>query len=178
MHNLLPADHKKSLRVLYRARVATVLLLVLAAALLVGVVSLMPALVLLASENAVVSEEHRALEQLIAGNKDTSPAESLRYTGALMALLGARAEEAAASVYLNEALHVLPDGVTVSTIRYDREQRTLLLEGYALRRDTLVSFTRQLEQSGLFSAVNLPIQDLAPSADLTWHLNLVIAARP
>ncbi len=176
MHNLLPPAQKKELRRLYLSRVAVVGLLALAVALIAGAVSLLPSLVLVAAERGAVLSEYAALEELIATNADKSPKENLALTAELAALLGAEYKQVPPSTGIEQSLRALPEGVALTLLNYNRRDGTLYMEGAAARRDALVAFTRRLEQAGMWRAVELPISDLAPSVDLSWHLTLRAAS--
>lgn len=176
MHNLLPAEHKKRLRNMYRNRLGVVACVVAGVTVVLCIVTLFPALVHVSVELSVARAEHERLLTARSENVgEQEPRIILTRGKHLVALLHNLEERVHVTAVVNEALEAQPRGVTVTGFSYSHDDLTLRLEGYADRRASLVSYTNTLEANPRFAATMLPISDLAESADIGFRLTLTLA---
>lgn len=176
MHNLLSSSAKKAVAREYLYRVAAVGMLLGAAVLLLGAVSLVPTFVTTSvGLRSAQAEKLRLETQLTSDEAGEKPTVVLARARNLLAFLGAHAREETYTTLLREALNTRPSGIAVSALTFTRADRTFLIGGVAENRDTLVAFSRRLEANPRFERTTLPISDLARSTDLTFRMALVVA---
>jgi len=65
----------------------------------------------------------------------------------------------------------LPDRTKLIALEIDAAKKNISLRGTAGQRDSLLTLQKNLEQSGFFSAVNLPVQNLAKKENIDFIIN-------
>jgi hypothetical protein len=74
-----------------------------------------------------------------------------------------------------------PTGVILEGVRYERAQNkgeTLVLSGTSATRDALVLFQESLRKEPRIANVQLPISDLASSANISFTMTATLAPTP
>ncbi|OGM12693.1 hypothetical protein A3A76_04230 [Candidatus Woesebacteria bacterium RIFCSPLOWO2_01_FULL_39_23] len=64
-----------------------------------------------------------------------------------------------------------PAGVTLSSYRVDLEKNTISIAGISATRDDLIAFKQEIEKSGVFGKVTLPLAAFEVQNDLNFSLN-------
>ncbi len=178
-HTLLPYEEVKKLKNEYRIRLAITALLFISSALVVGVLALFPAHTLSRIQEDAVTLQVRELDKMrkVQGvdqiesdldrvrtytekiNEYESP---LSFTDGIKKIISHRNY----GIYIN-SFDMSFDGATSS-------KATVVVQGKAINRDTLIEFRKNLENDSYFSKVELPLSDLAKSKDVNFSLRLFI----
>ncbi len=177
MSNLLPPHEKRALLREYRLRMGIVFLAFVSVFGMIGVVSLLPSLVrvhaLIAAEEQGVTLEEQALERLGA----TALRRSLREADEELAVFGPLLGGARLAAYIRTISRTRSDGVSITSIHYDPEKGehgTLVVGGTAALRDDLTAFVASLRSVEEFSAVELPIADLAREREAKFTMTVTL----
>lgn len=75
---------------------------------------------------------------------------------------------------LNEVLSYAEDGVTFKIIKIETETNKLNISGNADTRDNLLALQKNLEESSLFSEVQLPAINIFKKEDINFNVEAVI----
>jgi Tfp pilus assembly protein PilN len=176
LHNLLPPLEKKAIRLEYRMRFGTVLLVLLVGSVGVGVVTLLPTYIALRAEVDTIrtsfegSVAHATSGVAYVQEKQES-IQALKHT---MGIFEGLYEEEQLTQLLTNALTVRPEAIMIGGVVYDRTAHTLVLEGVSATRDALVTYARTLEETVVFGRVPVSISDLAKNTDIRFRLVLPI----
>ncbi len=76
-------------------------------------------------------------------------------------------------VFLNKSKSILIDDI--SYVDTNEKSATLTVEGKSVTREALLTFVKNLQTSGAFSSVDLPISNYAKDKDLDFSIKLTIA---
>jgi Tfp pilus assembly protein PilN len=172
MANLIPNDAKKSVTREYWSRVIVVWCGLIAFALIIVTVLLVPVYVLinsqiqayalLYSEASVQTDQIASFEKIITESNGTAER------------LLAHIDETTVSDYIGGILSKTSTGVTVTQFSYQSNTPTLSISGVADTRADLASFKTLLESSGTYERVELPISSLASERDIEYSMQLVL----
>lgn len=177
LHTLLPPKERKALRREYRLRASIVLLFALCVAGVVGVVSLFPAFIRSIAEQAAAENQLASIKK----EKDQSGLTAIQQQVAigqklLTALLqgtGRPALSLLAEELVRERGHVRITSLAVNYAGTTTAAATI--QGVAPTRDSLLSFKNSLETDLPGSKVNLPVSELAKSADIAFSVQITIS---
>ncbi len=172
-HNLLPNSRKKELKQDYYFRVASVTLFALSVAVVVGIVSLIPAYANIYEQLESGKTEFESRKNDNKDNKDLI--KEANKNAVVIDTLQNSLQKQKLTDLLNEVLVDVPDGINIVGFSYDRNAGTLVLEGFAKSRSLVAPYARSLEESPLFESVPVPISDLAKSSDLEFHLSIKLS---
>ncbi len=172
-HNLLAAEKKKSLRIEYYTRLATVACFVFAGAVLSGSVALLPTYLQLRTTLNFLQEDAARYETEDAVAV-AEPFERLGESAVLLERMELVASEEGVGDIVRAALSSRPEGIAIVGFSYDRDTSLITLEGVAETRSALVSFTRTLGEHERFTSVTNPIADLAISRDLPFRISCTL----
>lgn len=70
---------------------------------------------------------------------------------------------------------LVPKNVSIASFTVDKESRSVTLNGVAVSREDLLSFTKSLTESGLFEEIESPISNLLSKTDLAFNLKMKIS---
>ncbi len=174
LHNLLPPLEKKAIQTEYMVRLGTVSALLLAAAVSIGVVTLLPTYLSLSAEvdavrTGVPVEQGEVATSTLEQGGDADSLQTLRHT---IGIFENTQKEDQVSQLITTVLAVRPDTITIGGIVYDRGAKTLTIEGVSATRDALVGYARSLEDTPTFARVPLSIADLAKNTNIRFRLSL------
>jgi hypothetical protein len=152
-------------------RMVSMTLFLLATAVGIGAVSLVPTYISVSSAlgAAQVSEEQEI------NTDETSPISELAHTAALLQTLTAKLSAEPMTEIVQSIIMLHPDGTVITGITFDRTPLTLSLKGTATTRDALVAYKKALEGHSRVIHVSSPISDLAKSVDLEFTLVLTLS---
>ena len=173
-HTFIPNAEQAHINREYRARVTAALCIALATAVLVGAIALFPAFLR-------VSLAERSALQTIAANDTATSSDAqaiqteLSADGALVVLLAAdhgapRLSDAIRQISSVRS-HIALTSLSVS--RNSGGSITAVLQGVAPTRDDLLTFKGRLEDLAPGASVDLPIDELAKTADIEFSMQLV-----
>jgi hypothetical protein len=175
MINLLPPSALRGLRKEYLYRLLLASMIALLAIACMSILLIFPSYVAVSARRSVVEREQAA--------SDASPNHAARDSvlaslSSIKKLLDRASKLENASVptdYLTPLLLGRPAGITFSSVSYQQKSgaaATITLEGIAITRDNLVGFITALRAMKNFSAVDLPVSDLADSVDIPFTITL------
>ncbi len=78
------------------------------------------------------------------------------------------------SNFLASLANLVPAGIRLDAISIDKDGNGIL-NGYAQKRDQVISFKDQLEKSSLFNSVENPLSNLVKQTDINFYFNFKIA---
>ena len=169
-HSFMPFSEQKKLKHVYRTHVSIVVFFFLSLSGIVGCAALFPTYI-------QVSHDVRDVRKT---NGDSSAASSisviqkeLETHKKLVAALG-QGNETPLSVIASNVI-VLRSSVSINSIQIDKTGTTsvsIVVQGKAPTRESLVSFKKRLEDSRPGTKVELPISDLTKSKDISYSLKI------
>jgi hypothetical protein len=163
------------MRLEYYTRLASVSLFLFSLVGLIGFVSLVPVYLSLAGELTEVTAERDGLTKLLQDPEDgVDPDAELAKMQTVTGTLNTLIHEPLVTGWVTRLLSERTEGIAFSHITVTRASRTVLLEGQALKREDLVSFSRSLEDRSDVEQENLPISDLAKNTNLRFHITVVM----
>jgi len=173
LHNLLTPSQRKRLRSEYRLRLATVTLVAMTCALVLGIVALLPTYTYLDSQLDAMLEEEMSYRNA-DGELATAARDTLRSTADVVTVLGDALRVEQATALIDAVQAVQPDGVFLTGYRYSVNTGDLTVEGVAAERRDLITYIENLEQHERFEDVPTPISNLAQNADLPFMLSFPV----
>lgn len=175
MFNLLPQPEKDALRLEYRTRLAVVWLWFFLATLLIAVALLLPSYVFSVQKEKVAARRVEMLSHVVTREEAT----------ALFALLAeaqskaTRAKDSPPSSFSERIAAVAretPAGISLSGFSLalvgEEGKQPFFIHGIAAERNVLVSFARELERTGLFEKVEVPLPLLAKESGIEFSLRV------
>ena len=173
LQNLLSKYHKKRLKEEYYLRFSTVASLLLAVAVGIGVVALIPAYASVASDLRASKAEYDLRKEMERDNEQ-SVAE-VQKTKRILELLEAEYEKEKVTATIDDVFALRPEGITIVGFTYTRSANNATLEGVAATRDLVAPFARSLESGTRYTNVPVPISDLAQNTDVVFRLDMSVA---
>ena len=177
MVNLLPPKEKKALRLEYRLRLATVALALLAGAVAMGAISLLPSLFIARAQSEELRTDEFLLQQDIESQKGGNASPLLAAANAKLAALAAPQSSKTAPEVFALVIAARPRGVVLTEFQFERHDATralLRIEGVAPRRGNIIEFTRKLQEEKSFSDISFPISDLAKEEIVSFSVSLTV----
>lgn len=172
-HNVLPEEIKKSLHSEYRGRLATVSLFATAFVFFIAGAALMPVLILVITKEGHVSSENAALIALRSSGDGVHSATIIADTQAKLVILEAEDSAYQPSVLFSRIFAARPAGISILAIRFDKSKgSSLIVEGVAGTRATLVEFQKSIEKTEPFTKADLPIGTLAKSTGAPFTITV------
>lgn len=172
MINILPQRGLAGLKFAYRVRLAAVVLLAGAAALIAATALLIPAYL----DARVLADAARAEKSRIdALNSESAEAEApLIAAGERLEAYAPLLFSTSASDGIAPVLAARPQGVMLRQIRYEQGSRSVRVSGVASTREALLAFERALRVQAAIESVTLPVGDLARSSQAPFSLTVVL----
>lgn len=173
LQNLLPNEQKKSLEVEYYTRLVTVVVLLLAGSVMIGIFALVPGYIHIIFE---LQTQEKLLESQKENIEDTrSLAQELSQSSAMLTFLEKETSQEKLTTLLREVLRERPSGIVLTGFSYNRNNAKLSLQAVAATRDLVVPYTQAIEASTYFETAPVPLSDLAKNTNLEFHLNVTVA---
>lgn len=174
--NLLPTAEKESLKKGLRLRFITMTLFFTSASLLIGFVSLLPAYFL--------ASNHLSDSYLSSVKNDDSTQEMLNLPEEInskLKILQSSAGNVSVTDLFSKIINYLPKEITLNSITFTKKQNykekngtVISVSGISANRDSLVSFSTLLKESGSFSSVEVPVSNLTKNKDLPFSVSIFV----
>ncbi len=173
-HTLLPIKERTNLRREYRTRVVIIFCFLLSLAGLIGAATLFPSFIF------ALNEEQSQIELLesLKKNKDESGVTTLELDfqrdNALINALSVTSKVPRSSVTIQSIVGVRKE-VKLKSVVVDtptEDSLSIVIQGVAPNRDTLLAFKIRLEELVPGGSVELPVSDLAKSKDLQFSMRI------
>jgi hypothetical protein len=176
MINLLPPEEKKIIGKEYKHRVFVTYLIFLTAGLIVSLILLLPSYFVM---NVVVNELEDEAAFLENSNESTEMEKinaELRLTKERLRAVTINSKRVEFYEIIEKISIHKPRAVTLNNFSYtkgiDGKESKLLLGGNASTRDSLLLFTKDIENDELFDEVVLPVSSLAKEKDIDFSLEI------
>ena len=175
MINLIPPEAKKSITIEYWVRVGSVWALLLAFALACASFVFLPAYVLISSQVDAYTESTDSASEKIASYENVT-------TGLIRASQEARTVIAGTNItpiseYVALIDTVQGSGINITKVslsRADEGIAPIQVSGVATDRQSLAAFRDRLLREATFSAVDLPIANLAKDRDIPFSITITV----
>lgn len=181
MFNLLPKAEKDALRREYRKRFAVVSLCLLCVSVLIAAALLVPSYVFSAQKETVAARRAEALSRRAAREEAAALATLLQTAQEKLALADAASPpyffERIAAVVQKKPTGISLSGFSLASVGEEGKQ-PFFIHGIAAERNALVSFARELERTGLFEKVEVPLPLLAKESGIEFSLRAIGAFSP
>lgn len=173
-YNVLPLEVKEKLRREYRKRLITVSLFGAATVLVIGAVSLLPALITLAGKEQALVVREGALNKLKKAQSGDTTLKALSDTKEKIQALGEVDIRYKPSDLIRRVLEQKTSGISILNVLYGAQGdgHVLTVTGSASTRADLVSFREALQKTEPFQRVDVPIGELAKSTNISFTLTL------
>lgn len=183
MANLLPQNEKKKIRREYAFRRVNVLLAVIFASIIIAIIMLFPSYIITSIHTSEMNME-KSSDISIEREEIESAVENTQQQ--LKALDPEKLVNESFVEITKEIISSADSSIEITNITYEKtlekksEEKTeevlrSQISGIASNRSVLVNFKRKLEQSKMFSKVELPVSNLAQDVDISFNLDLVIS---
>ncbi len=175
MYKLLPEAAKEIVGREYSGRRAALSLLVLIVVLIIGVVGLFPAYIGAKAKRIEIEERVKVSGNSAISTENENFKSWLKNINMKLELLSpSLTQDASEAVAL--AIGAKPSGVRIATLNWRVEEGSavLLVSGVSDNRQALLDFENNLNDSGYFAQVSLPLSSLAKGSDIPFQVNLRI----
>ncbi len=177
MFNVLPNNLKKLIVNEYHLRVVIGFCICFICIMLCTVVFLLPSWLLGSIKQKTMADRVAMLEQAPTTGHTTTVSRTITSTNILLHSINTSFAYPPAKPLLDAILSGRGTGIRLSEFSYsvdDATHSSLVLQGVSNTRNALVSYVKSLQNSGLFTSVDLPVSDLAKDTDITFTLNLSV----
>ncbi len=177
--NLITESQKELLKIGLKRRFYIVALCLMSAMFVSATVMLIPPYVMTMgqAENLLIHNTESADEKSVKDLLDLP-----RQIEARLKLYQNNLSQGYTSSYITKTISNMPQGISLESISFSREQlykekrgTLLTVAGTASDREALVVFSNKLKDAEIFSLVDVPISNLAKGKDLPFTINLFIA---
>jgi len=175
MANLLPKSEQDNLAHEYRLRFAAVALLLFGSLGTVALAALIPSLFLSHQKEVVIAKTFDTLSQDNTLDSKNKLEDVLVAAGKEIKAL--KFSSPAVSVYslINDVIRAKSGNIKVSGIRVTKNQNgshSIALIGQAKDRDSLVAFSKALEQEKDFTKVTVPVSNFVDSSNINYSITV------
>ena len=171
MLKLLTDEGREKVSGEYKVRRVVVIILALIVITIITIIGLLPSYVLSGSR------EEEALARLrLTESGDQKEGQELRAwlaeTNKRLSTIAPNLDTDKPSDFIARVIALKPSGIKITGFSWTKakDKVTLSLSGTALDRQTLVRFENEIEASGLFSDITLPISDLAKDRNIGFQI--------
>lgn len=179
MYKLLPEKAREKVRGEYLLRRSVVMVTALVLVLVVAIVGLFPSYVISKALQREVAERTEVLRQ--EPEPEAVAWETwLSSISLKLKLLDPKLDKDRPSTLLAEVISEKGKGIRINSFRWVNGdgKSELSIMGVAADRQALLAFENKLNSSGRFSAVTLPVSNLAKDRDISFELKLIPILTP
>jgi hypothetical protein len=173
-HSLLPTRERSILRREYRTRVVIIFCFLLSLAGLIGAATLFPSFLFALNEEKIQLSLLTSLKKGKDENGITQLELDFQRDNILIKALAAETKIPRPSVTI-QSIVGLRDTVKLNSIEVDAptsDSISVVIQGVASNRDTLLAFKTRLEELVPGGGVELPVSDLAKSKDIQFSMRI------
>ena len=177
--NLLPFEAREALHKEYRLRFVALLTLFITAAAWIAVIVAVPAMITTFNDYRLAQVQAGGATTYELNNEEKVLAGSFQEFVETLGVIDpdVRTPLPLAADVMRAVIEEQTNAISVHSFTLaasSEAERRFLLSGVALDRESLVSFSRQLSDLGLFSSVELPISNLSKREDIEFSITAVI----
>lgn len=176
---LLPKEEMKLLRKEYRLRLCIIALFFISCAVVVGIIALVPAYLEAQQKMAEAQSRLAAYEKSEVASGANQIEKELIQTQVLAEKILAEENNVIASEIIQKIVSHRSNSISLFSFQFSREAGTstptsVVVQGRAATRENLLAFKKALESDKTFSAVDLPLSDLAKSRNISFTVRFTI----
>jgi len=178
--NLLPITEKENLKKSLRQRFLILASFLLSASLFFGFIMLLPSYFLTLGNFSKISSEN-SLSTLGSEDSVKIIMDLPQEINSKLNFLQSNNNNVPITDIILKIIKYLPTGVKLNSISFSKNQSfkgksgaTIIVSGIAFDRDSLVSFSASLKESGTFSNVEVPVSSLTKDRNLPFSVNIFI----
>ncbi|MFA6315336.1 MAG: hypothetical protein WC648_03155 [Candidatus Paceibacterota bacterium] len=174
-HTLVPQSERLALRRAYRRRYVVVLCFALSIAGIIGIVSLIPSLLFVSIERKSAEIELASLIKAKDMSGLTEIQQQVAVSQGLLVHLAAGAVSPRSSDLIEDVVRNRGNVrlTSVALTQVSTSSASMTIRGVAPTRESLLSFKGRLLTSYPGSKVDLPVSELARSADINFSIQLI-----
>lgn len=171
--NLLKVEKQKSLYNEYKTRVIVAILFALSMFALSSILALIPAFIDINSNIKIETEREFKLKNSSQNKENEEIIKELETTNFLLRNI---AKEIRPTGEILKIVNLKTQGIKINTVNYTNNSNSIevSIAGIAKTRGDLIKFNKSIKNSNLFSDVDIPINDLTKSKDISFRFNLKI----
>ena len=177
MANLLPEEKRKQIERERWVHMITIGVIFFLVTTVLALVALIPSLFLSRSKGEDTQREVGLIQAFVKLQEESGTAQTVRDTQIRLLLLGEELEELSLIGVVENLVDSVNSRVGIDAIRFSRtsnQEGSLILEGFALTREDLLAFAKELENVPLFTDVNLPVSNLARGSDIDFIITVTV----
>ena len=174
MLNLLPREEKKHLEREFWGRLSIVILGGVMVTFIIGLTLLLPSLFLSKIREQALIEQSSKLGDVSTKEKRSALIGLLQETRGKIDILYEKEEKTSLRTIFDTILSHRNRGITITGIYSTKgnDAVSLTLEGIALRRDSLITFSESLKDDSFFTDIQLPVSNLAEDRDIPFTIKV------
>lgn len=176
MFNLLPKESKKIIIKDYHVRRRSVILTFIIFVQISLIIFLLPILTFSYFKEKELTAETKILGDSSAYKDADAVAKVINSTNTNLALFESTLSNPQIIPFIDKVISYKTNSLTFTDFIYeykqDEDMTLLTVRGMASTRDSLVSFVRNLEESGVWSEVDLPVSNLARDRNIDFMISL------
>lgn len=176
---LLPAEERHALRREYRVRLAITAFFYVSLAVMIGIVSLIPSFLYSSSQEKDALARDAAVQQSRQNSGADAAEKELVATQAIAARITKELPSREYNAVIQRILLDKKSDLLLTNFQIERSSATstvgdMTVEGIAGTRESLLDFKKRLEADSTFTAIDLPLSDLAKNKNIFFTLRLKI----
>lgn len=176
--NLLPQAEKKKLFYLQIDQIINRLLFIIVILLVCSSIVLLGIRFSLQQETDEINNQIDSLQSQINSDKNKETQDQIQILNQLVRRANdIRNQNIDLSAILVHVSDITPTGVTFTRIDYDNSSHTFNIKGIALKREDLIKFTNNIEESDYFFQTDSPISNFTEENNLQFELSFVLENR-
>lgn len=182
-YTLLPQSEIKSLKREYHTRLFFTLCFFVSCAIIIGIISLLPAYILSYSQEKDLVEKVNILRTKREATGIDKITKELSETSRIIKILNDNKSKSDFSKIILDINKNLPAQVSLNSFQVNRQgeatttSNEVIIQGKSLTRDALIALKKTLENNPEIKKVELPISDLAKSKDISFSIRLTIESK-
>jgi hypothetical protein len=175
MFNVLPDTNKKDIIKDYHKRYLVVWLASVVVIQVFFLLCLLPGYVYLISQKNSLQAEDASTKVSGASNSVTQADQVFKITNTELSLLSASSTESTPFSLVAQIVALKGSDITIGQITYENKSNTqpsIVLQGVAANRESLLKFSKKIEESGIFQGVDLPVGSFAKDKNIEFSMSM------
>ncbi len=177
MFNVLPENIKREIKSNYRMRLIVVCLLIIIVVQVSALVFMLPSWVSSYYRQKDVANRAEKMNQNLPAIDMTAIDSEIKSTNFKLKILTSTLEYPEIIPYINLILENKTNSIKLNSLTYtlpNQSSAKFNLNGVADSRDALLAFVKNIQNTGKFKAVDLPISNFAKDKNIRFSLDLTI----
>lgn len=170
-HNLLPKEYIQRANYERLSRFFTILHIYVASVITIGTVLLLPSYFFLTYEEEGVRSQIEVAKKGVEVQRVEEVESKIRKINEKFALVATHPFPPVPE-YLDTITGRIPEGVTLTSFAYAKDEQAIKLVGKALERDQFLQFLDNLKTEKTFLSIDSPISNLLKESDLTFTITI------